>query len=129
MGFLEIFKKVSFKNNSRELPWILLENKSQLEELESRSEEKLGVLFKHSPRCLVSRMALNMFQKNFEQEWTGRANLYIVDVLKSRAVSKEIEERFGIRHESPQLILLKDGKVVLHRSHSGIAARSITSFL
>lgn len=129
MGFLDIFKTTTSKSSAQALPWIGLEDTAQLEVLERDAKEKVVVLFKHSTRCAVSRMALSMFQKDFDREWTGKVNLYMVDVLRARVVSRAIEKRFGVRHESPQLILLKDKQVVLHQSHARITARSIADFL
>lgn len=129
MGFLDIFKKGGSRSGTQKLPWTMLEDVAQLEELESSSTQKIVVLFKHSTRCMVSRMAWSMFQKDFDPEWTGKTSLYIVDVLNARAVSQQIEKRFGVRHESPQLILLKDKKVVFHQSHAQITARRIADFL
>ena len=100
--------------------WILLTNLMQLEEIVTNSEEKPIVLFKHSTRCSVSRMVLKQFEKEFD--FKEKTDTYFLDLLSHRAISDAITERFEIRHESPQLLLVKNGKVVYNVSHSAISA-------
>jgi len=103
--------------------WIPLQDLGQLNEIINNSHEKPVVIFKHSTRCSVSRMALKQFENEFDVE-TLHCNVstYYLDLLEHRDISNEIASRFGVYHQSPQLLLIKDGKSVYDVSHSDIDA-------
>ena len=84
------------------------------------SNEKPVVIFKHSTRCSISRMALKQFENEFDLE--DRVDAYFLDLLEHRDISNEIANRFKVQHQSPQLLLIKDGKSVYDVSHSDIDA-------
>jgi len=105
-------------DRSKDITWIPLENIAQLTEISTLSFEKPVVLFKHSTRCSVSRMALKEFENDFHL--SSKVTPYFLDLLEHRAISNEIATRFGVVHQSPQLILIRDGKAVYDTSHSGI---------
>lgn len=100
--------------------WKVLENVNQLAEIKEASHHKLQLIFKHSTRCLISKMAL----KNFESDFllNDVIDAYYLDLIAYRDVSNKIADDFGITHQSPQILLIKDGKVVYHESHEGIDA-------
>ncbi|MNX95981.1 hypothetical protein D3C86_1282780 [compost metagenome] len=94
-----------------------------MDSIVEESEEKPIVIFKHSTRCSISRMAL----KNFEREYSDEnvASLYFLDLLSHRDVSNEIAQRFHVIHQSPQLLLIKNGQSVYDVSHSEIDAEAL----
>ncbi|WP_029037471.1 bacillithiol system redox-active protein YtxJ [Salinimicrobium xinjiangense] len=113
------------KKEIEEVPWHALTESRQLEEIEKESNDKLIGIFKHSTRCGISRMVLNSFEKEYDLEKDKEVKLYFLDLIANRNISNEVAERFGVRHESPQLILLKDGKVVHHASHHSIHMQDV----
>lgn len=100
--------------------WIPLQDLGQLNEIMTISNNKSVVIFKHSTRCSVSRMALKQFENEYDLGDTVDA--YYLDLLEHRAISNEIATRFNVYHQSPQLLLIKDGKSVYDVSHSDIDA-------
>ena len=100
--------------------WTELTDTAQLMEIEAISNEKPVVIFKHSTRCSISRMALKQFEREFDLNDTVDA--YFLDLIAHRDISNEIATRFNVYHESPQLILIKNGKAVYDVSHSDIDA-------
>lgn len=112
-------EKAGEKNTT---PWIQLNSLEQLDEIEKISEEKAVAILKHSTRCGVSRMVLRMFEADYDLDEKEPVELYFLDLITYRNISNEIAERFGVKHESPQLIVLKNGKVAHHSSHQGISA-------
>ncbi len=118
----------SGSNNSNNFSWKALSLTSQLDELDQISQDEAVVIFKHSTRCAISRMALKNFESEFDAE-TLPGNLYFLDLLNHRDVSDEISRRYGIRHESPQLLLIYKGKAVSSWSHNFISAESLTRHL
>ena len=103
--------------------WIPLTDLSQLDEIVTLSNEKPVVIFKHSTRCSVSRFALKQFES--EYDLTDCVDAYFLDLLEYRVISNEIASRFGVYHQSPQLLLIKEGKSVYDVSHSDINAREL----
>ncbi|MCO6495014.1 MAG: bacillithiol system redox-active protein YtxJ [Bacteroidetes bacterium] len=108
---------------------ILLDKPEQIQELKSR--KGLSLIFKHSTRCSISRMALNRMESDTDFINT-HIDYYYIDLLKHRDLSNSIAEIFSVEHQSPQILLLKDGNCILHSSHSGIKpseiVEKITSF-
>ncbi|MBP6759215.1 MAG: bacillithiol system redox-active protein YtxJ [Flavobacterium sp.] len=107
------------KLNSK-INWIPLNYLGQLDEMVAFSNQKPAVIFKHSTRCSVSRFALKQFEKEFDLE--DQVDAYFLDLLEYRDISNEIASRFGVFHQSPQLLLIKEGKSVYDVSHSDIDA-------
>ena len=103
--------------------WIPMTNLGQLNEIMTLSETKPVIIFKHSTRCSVSRMALKQFENEFD--WAEKVEAYFLDLLEYRDISNEIASRFGVYHQSPQLILIKDGKALYDVSHSDIDAEEL----
>lgn len=126
MAFLD---KLFGNNDSKvtstsSLKWNQLTELKHLDEAIETSGEVPVLLFKHSTRCAISRMAL----KSFEQEYSideNEAKPYFLDLLEHRNISNEIAERLGVMHQSPQLIVVKNGKAVYHASHSDISANMV----
>jgi bacillithiol system protein YtxJ len=99
--------------------WIPLTTEKQLDEIIAASYEKDIAIFKHSTRCSISIMA----KKSLEQQWDlpeAELPAYYLDLLSYRSISNRITELFAIMHQSPQLLLIRDGKVIYHASHSEI---------
>ena len=99
--------------------WIPLTDLRQLDEIIAASYQKTIAIYKHSTRCSVSVMA----KKALEQEWRlgdDELPVYYLDLLTYRTVSNRIAELFAVQHQSPQLILIRDGRAVYHASHSEI---------
>jgi bacillithiol system protein YtxJ len=119
--FNSIFGKSENQNSSfSKINWIPLQDLGQLNEIVNNSNEKPVLIFKHSTRCSVSRMALKQFENEFDLE--DKVDAYFLDLLEYRAISNEVASRFGVFHQSPQLLLIKGGKSVYDVSHSDIDA-------
>ncbi|MEZ4856947.1 MAG: bacillithiol system redox-active protein YtxJ [Gelidibacter sp.] len=118
--FTKLFSSSSELKEEKQVPWIALTTLSQLDEIEVTSKTKTQAIFKHSTRCGISRMVIKQFESDYNL--TNNLDLYYLDLLSYRAISNEIANRFDIVHESPQLILIKNGIVVAQASHSAINA-------
>ncbi|MCH4823568.1 bacillithiol system redox-active protein YtxJ [Gramella lutea] len=115
-------EKKETSENKSSTPWIDLNSMEQIDEIEKASEEKTVAILKHSTRCGISRMVLRMFESDYDLDESTPIKLYFLDLISHRDISNEIAERFKVRHESPQLIVLKNREVVHHSSHQGISA-------
>ncbi|MFQ5690175.1 MAG: bacillithiol system redox-active protein YtxJ [Gemmatimonadota bacterium] len=92
-------------------------------ELEESLAPGVVVLYKHSPTCWVAARALEQVER-FAQKSPG-IPIYMVDVIGQRPLSDWVAEHFGIAHESPQAIVLRDGEPVWHASHFSVTARAL----
>ncbi|WP_395049339.1 bacillithiol system redox-active protein YtxJ [Flavobacterium sp.] len=110
-------------SSANNINWINLTDLGQLNEIITLSNDKPAVIFKHSTRCSVSRFALKQFENEFDNE--DKVDTYFLDLLEHRDVSNEIAKRFGVFHQSPQLLLIKDGKSIYDVSHSDIDAEEL----
>ncbi len=110
-------------SNENKINWNELTDLGQLSEIIAMSNEKPVAIFKHSTRCSVSRMALKQFENEFNS--SDKVTPYFLDLIAHRDISNEIASRFGVTHQSPQLILIKEGKAVYNVSHSDIDAEEL----
>lgn len=126
MGLFNVFGKNDNKGmESSKINWNALTALQQLDEIATASNEKPVVIFKHSTRCSISRMALKQFENNFDLH--EEVKPYFLDLIEHRDVSNEIANRFEVVHQSPQILLIKEGKSVYDVSHDGIDAEILKS--
>ena len=112
--------------NQNSLNWNALTEIKQLDSIIEESADKPVVIFKHSTRCSISRMALKNFEREYNLEESEVAP-YFLDLLEHRDISNEIAHKFQVIHQSPQLLLIKNGKSVYDVSHSEIDAEALKS--
>ena len=112
--------------NQNGLNWNALTQITQLDSIVEESAEKPVVIFKHSTRCSISRMALKNFEREYNLQESDVAP-YFLDLLEHRDISNEIAQKFQVIHQSPQLLLIKNGKSVYNVSHSEIDAEALKS--
>ena len=100
------------------MKWIALESPEQINEV--KQLPGYSIIFKHSTRCSISMMA----RRKFEMDWDQLPQdipLYFLDLIKYRSLSAQVAEDFQVQHESPQLLLIKEGQCILDQSHGGIS--------
>ena len=110
------------------LPWINLENMVQLDEIALNSNNKAQLIFKHSTTCGISSMVLRMITNSWTIE-EGQVDLYFLDLHAHRNISNEVAHKFQVMHQSPQLIIVKNGVTVYHNSHGAITGVDVKEFL
>ena len=106
------------KKEEKVLPWLPLTTLDQLDKITEQSKGKTQLIFKHSTRCGISRMVMSQFVSAYDVD--SNADLYYLDLLNYRDVSNEVGYKFQVMHQSPQLLVVKNGVVVAHASHGGI---------
>ena len=116
------------KELKKQIPWIPLTSLDQLENISKESHIKPVAIFKHSTRCGISRMALRQFEKQLNIEMSS-VKLYYLDLLLYRDISNEIASGFKVSHQSPQLIILKNGKAIHKSSHHDIDATILVNYI
>ncbi|MES2808324.1 MAG: bacillithiol system redox-active protein YtxJ [Bacteroidota bacterium] len=106
------------------MTWIQLQSAEQLNNIKQQTGYSL--IFKHSTRCSISMMA----KRRFELDWDTLPKdmpLYFLDLIQYRDISSQIADVFQVHHESPQLLLIKDGECILDQSHGGISVEETLS--
>lgn len=108
--------------NTEALPkaWAELKNVTQLDEAKEESFKQPVALFKHSTRCSRSMFAKSKLEEDYNIP-NEQLKFYYLDLLSHRDVSDAIASKFGVHHQSPQLVVLKEGKVIFHTSHEQIS--------
>lgn len=104
------------------MAWIPLTSEAQLDEIVAKSANKTQVIFKHSTRCSISAVAQQRLQK---AKFPEDIDFYYLDLLSYRTISNKIAEQFQVHHESPQVLVIKDGKCVYDESHLAISVDEI----
>jgi bacillithiol system protein YtxJ len=102
--------------------WISLETEKDLEDIKEKSSAKPQVIFKHSTRCSISSMVKNRLERAAAPE---EIDFNILDLIANRSLSSKIAEEFFVEHESPQILIIKNGECVYDESHNGISMDDI----
>nr|WP_294877151.1 bacillithiol system redox-active protein YtxJ [uncultured Pedobacter sp.] len=108
------------------MQWKNITDLTQISEI--KQKEGYSLIFKHSTRCSVSSMA----KRRFELDWEvlpADTSLYFLDLISYRDISAEIAEIFQVHHESPQILLIKNGDCILDASHSDISADEVAEVI
>lgn len=103
--------------------WEQLTEEEQLQSILDQSKETPVVIFKHSTRCSISSMAKSRLERASAPD---NIRFYYLDLIRYRAVSNKIAEMFQVWHESPQVLLIRNGQCVYDESHNGIDMTEIT---
>lgn len=104
--------------------WLNLTEESQLDSITIESKAHPVVIFKHSTRCSISAMAKGRLERSQQPE---NISFYYLDLIKHRNVSNKIAEVYHVYHESPQVLLIKDGECIYDESHNGISMDEIVA--
>lgn len=126
--FDNIFKSAVKEENSLKINWVALTNKPQLEEIIKISIAKPVLIFKHSSRCGVSRMVLKNFESDYSISET-EIDMYFLDLLEYKSLSNDISEKFKVVHQSPQVLVIKNGAVIYHASHNVINSEDLETII
>ena len=107
------------------MQWNHLENPEEIDVYMRKSYQMPVLSFKHSIRCSISATALNRLERN----WVVEADItpVYIDLINFRMVSNHLADRLGVHHESPQAILIENGRVVGSWSHLAISWSSIAA--
>ncbi|WP_405291948.1 bacillithiol system redox-active protein YtxJ [Algibacter sp. Ld11] len=126
--FNKIFGASGEAKEEKMLPWIPLNALQQLDLIKEKSGSKTQIIFKHSTRCGISSMVMKQFVDAYD--FTEKdADLYYLDLLNFRDVSNEVGYKFQVMHQSPQLLVIRNGVVVAHESHGAINDMDLSAFI
>lgn len=124
MGLFDGF----LKNKTMDWPGSNLETMAQFEALMATSFTVPQLIFKHSTRCSISRFVLNEFMSTYsfsEQDFGA----WYLDLLSYRAISNAIAQQLEVTHQSPQLLVIKNGKAIAHAAHENVNKLLLTDYV
>jgi bacillithiol system protein YtxJ len=104
--------------------WISLLEEQQLREIKEKSIVRPQVIYKHSIRCGISSVVKSRLEKATLPE---DIDYYFLDIIRYRGISNKIAEEFKVYHESPQVLVIRNGECVYDESHMGITAQEIAA--
>lgn len=109
--------------------WKELTKSGQLNEIDTLSKTEKVVIFKHSTRCSISSAALGRIERKWKADDYKKAVPYFLDLIKFRDISQEIAAHYGVEHQSPQLLVIDNGKCIFSETHFDITYESLLSNL
>jgi bacillithiol system protein YtxJ len=121
-------KNINPDEQKDQIAWIPLTSVDQLIEIEHNSSKRPQIIFKHSTSCGISSMVLRSFRNSYFLE-ENQADLYFLDLHRYREVSNEVANKFQVYHQSPQVLIIKNGIAVAHESHGGITSLNLSSYI
>ncbi|MCP4457264.1 MAG: bacillithiol system redox-active protein YtxJ [Cytophagales bacterium] len=100
--------------------WQEITSIDDLDQAEHESHNRSVIIFKHSVICGVSERAKYRLEDGYDLD-SNKAVLYYLDLLAYRDISNEIAHRFGIIHQSPQIIIIENGQAIFNTSHHSVS--------
>lgn len=116
-----------FSTDAEEMPdfWNPIVSHEDLKAALEQSAIKPILIFKHSTRCIISKTVLRNFEKELQDAKQLPFEPYFLDLLNHRELSNKIADDLGVAHQSPQAILIQEGKAVYDASHDRISLSAI----
>lgn len=102
------------------MKWTKITSLDQLDQIDEESKTKAILILKHSTACNISSMALNRIESKWKSEYAETLKPFYLDLRSYRAISNEIANRYQVIHESPQVLIISNGKSIYDESHGGI---------
>jgi bacillithiol system protein YtxJ len=100
--------------------WNKLEKDVDLSQIDEESKQSRILILKHSTRCSISSAVLNRLERNWSDVEMSNIKPYFLDLLAYRSISNHIAEHYHIDHQSPQVLVIENGKCIYTESHGGI---------
>ena len=126
LKIIQFFRSFAY-TKSNKMDWINLNSVEQLTEINQKSKNKPQIIFKHSTRCSVSIFAKRILTNEYSDEIKKNADVYYLDLIVFREVSNSIANYYGVIHESPQILVIKNGKCTFSASHSDVSFKAALS--
>ena len=101
--------------------WNELSELDTLNQINEISKNKPVLIFKHSTRCSISAASLNRLERKWNTDKAQNLEAYFLDLIANRDISNAIAEKYGVDHQSPQILLIQNGECVYDNSHFGIS--------
>ncbi len=105
-----------------------LQSLSEIDELLTKSHDKPVLFFKHSLTCPISSAGFRQYESFLADRSEDDDTIYtLIEIQNARDLSTEVARRTGVKHESPQALLVRNGEVTWHASHGSIQSEALRS--
>lgn len=104
------------------MDWKVLSDEAELQDIIRKSGSRPQVIFKHSTRCSISSVAKGRLER-FDAP--SNMDFYFLDLIRYRDISNKVSELFLVEHESPQVLVIRNGECVYDESHISINMQDI----
>jgi bacillithiol system protein YtxJ len=101
--------------------WQKITSVEDLQKINQKSENQKIMIFKHSTTCSISATVLARMERHWADEKAKGIAPYYLDLLSFRDLSNQIAQSYGVKHESPQVLLIENSKCVYNASHYDIS--------
>ncbi|KQS26809.1 bacillithiol system redox-active protein YtxJ [Dyadobacter sp. Leaf189] len=101
--------------------WIAINSEEEVQKIHQSGE--YSIIYKHSPRCMTSLMAYRQLKMDVSASPEISTPIYIVDVISNRKESMAIADSFRVQHQSPQILVVKNGECIYDASHEAVSLR------
>lgn len=101
------------------MKWIAINSEEEVEQIYKSPD--YAIIYKHSPRCMTSLMAYRQLKSEVSAVSDVDIPLYIVDVISNRRESQAIASNFQVQHQSPQILVVKNGECLYDASHERVS--------
>lgn len=108
-----------------DLKWIALSGVEQLDEIDKISQDQPVMIFKHSTRCSISAASLNRMERKWDADKAKGVVPYFLDLITFRSVSNEVAQHYDVAHQSPQVLIIRNGQCIYDNSHFGISFEEV----
>ncbi len=108
---------------------MIWEDFKSIENVDELSKTKKVLIFKHSTRCSISSTALNRFERNWKDNYSANIKLFYLDLIANRQLSDLVAKHYEVEHESPQVLLILDGKCIYNTSHLNINVNELLNYV
>ena len=105
--------------------WKEIKEEKEIDALKEISHNQPVLIFKHSTRCSISAAALGRLERNWKEAEVGTLLPYYLDLISYRSISALIQDTFRVEHESPQVLIIRDGKCIYNASHTEIVYKDL----
>ncbi|HSZ26443.1 MAG TPA: bacillithiol system redox-active protein YtxJ [Cytophagaceae bacterium] len=109
--------------------WQEITEEAEVDQLKEASKNHPVLIFKHSTRCSISATSLDRLERNWKEAEMVNIKPFYLDLIKYRGVSNKIQNIFHIEHQSPQILVIKDGQCVYNASHIEINYKDIREWV
>lgn len=100
--------------------WNQLNNISDIASIDTESKQLPVLILKHSTRCSISSAALSRLERNWKDGDSQKIKPYYLDLLQHRDISNQLASHYNVEHQSPQVLMIKDGKCYYVATHFDI---------
>lgn len=129
MSFIKnLFGSEKSDSSKSGINWNNLESDPVLDEIIEKSKAKPVIIFKHSTRCSISAMAKSRLERSWDID-SEKAEVYYLDLISYRNISNRIADEFDVIHQSPQILVIKNGKSIYNTSHNSISVSDLKKHL